>query len=205
MNEKFLKYSARLITSVLNPFIVPTLGLLLIMGYIPGVDYFSFKLKTVLVAVMFLSTCFIPLTFIALGNIHKGWKVESNHYFDRAMPYIFTGLSAFLGSQFLGKLPIPGIFRALLLGICILMIVSIIAAIKWKIAEHTLALGGLWGTLLALNFKFGMNLIWLVVVVILVSGVVGTSRIYLEKDSPCRVYSSYLTGMVCMFLILTFI
>jgi hypothetical protein len=205
MKEKIAKYSALLFSGIFNPFLIPTLGLLVIMGFIPGVEFFSFKLKLIILGVIFLSTCFIPLIFITLGTLYRGWNNESNHYFDRVMPYLFTAMSAFLGSQFFGRLPIPGIFRVFLLGICLIMIISILISLKWKISEHTLALGGLWGTLLALNYKFGMNILWMIIGVILVSGVVGSSRIYLEKNSSHQVYRGFLTGMICMFLIIVFI
>jgi hypothetical protein len=121
------------------------------------------------------------------------------------MPYLFIAICAFLGSQFMGRLPIPGLFRIFLLGICLIMVISTLISIKWKISEHTLALGGFWGTLLALNFKFGMNILWLIIGVILISGVVASSRIYLEKNTTHQVYRGFLTGMVCMFLIIVFI
>lgn len=205
MKERIIKCTAQLFLGVLNPFLIPTIGILLIMGFIPGVEYFSLKLKLILLGVIFLSTCFIPFAFIALGNLNRGLNKDSKKYFDRVMPYIFIIMGSFLGSQFLGKLPIPGIFRILLLGICFTMILSTVIAFKWKFSDYLLALGGLWGTLLALNFKFGMNLSWTIVGVILVSGFVGSSRIFLEKDSPNQVYGGFLTGLLSMFFIIALI
>jgi hypothetical protein len=205
MKEKITKYVARFFASAFNPLLIPTIGLFLIMGIIPGVEMFSNKLKLVILCVMFLSTCIIPLIFIMLGKLNRSWNKDSKYYFDRIMPYLFTIMGAYLGSQFLGKLPIPGIFRIFLLGICFSIIVATLIAFKWKLSDYMLALGGLWGTLLALNFKFGMNLLWLIIIVILISGIVGSSHIYLEKDSPRQLYLGFLTGMVCMFLTIVFI
>jgi membrane-associated phospholipid phosphatase len=205
MKEKISNYAARFFAGAFNPLLVPTLGLLLIVGYMPGVEYFSFKLKLVILGVIFLSTCFIPLLFISLGNLNRAWNKGSNQYFDRVMPYLFIIMSTFLGSQFLGKLPIPGIFRIFLLGICITMIASSLIAFKWRVSDHTLALGGMWGAFLAFNFKFGMDLLWLIIGLILLSGVVGSSRIYLEKNSPPQVYAGFLAGMICMFIVVAFI
>jgi hypothetical protein len=205
MKEKILKFSALFFTGLFNPYIIPIIGLLVIMGFIPGVEFFSFKMKLIILSVFLLSTCIIPLIFITLGTIYRGWDKESNNYFDRVIPYLFIALCAFLGSQFLGKIPIPGIFRIFLLGICLIMVITILISLKWKISEHTLALGGLWGTLLALNFKFGMNILWILIGVILISGVVGSSRIYLEKNSPHQVYWGFLMGMMCMFLLIVII
>jgi hypothetical protein len=205
MKEKITKYAALFFSGVFHPLLIPTMGLLLIMGFIPGVEYFSFKLRFVILGVIFLSTCIIPLIFITLGNIHRGLNKVPENYFDRVMPYLFTAMCAFLGSQFFGKLPIPEIFRIFLLSICFIMIISTLITFKWKLSNHILSLGGFWGVLLALNFKFGMSLLWLIIWVIIISGIVGSTRIYLEKDSPHQVYISFLTGVVCMFLLIVFI
>jgi hypothetical protein len=205
MKEKISNYIVWFFAGAFNPLLVPTLGLFLIMGYMPGVEYFSFKLKLVILGVIFLSTCFIPLLFISLGNLNRVWNNAPNQYFDRVMPYLFIIMCAFLGSQFLGKLPIPGIFRIFLLGICITMIASTLIAFKWKVSDYMLALGGMWGALLAFNLKFGMDLLWLIIGLILLSGVVGSSRIYLEKNSPRQVYVGFLAGMICMFIVVAFI
>jgi hypothetical protein len=205
MIEKIAKYIARFFAGAFNPLLIPTIGLLLIMGFIPGVELFSTKLKMVILCVIFLATCIIPFIFIMLGKLNRGWNKDSNNYFDRIMPYLFTIMGAYLGSQFLGKLPIPGIFRIFLLGICFTIIVATLIAFKWKLSDYMMALGGFLGALLALNFKFGMNLLWTIVVVILISGIVGSSHIYLGKDSPRQIYAGFLTGLVCMFFTIVFI
>jgi hypothetical protein len=115
---------------------------------------------------------------------------------------LFTALSAFFGSQLLGKLPVPGIFRVFLLAICLIMVIATLLSFKWKVSEHLLALGGFLGSLLALNFKYGMNVFWLIVVAVLVSGIVGTSRLYLEKESQTQVYAGFFIGLGCMFVLL---
>ena len=205
MKEKISTYIARFLAKAFNPLLLPTITLLLIMGYLPGVELFSTKLKLVIISVVFLSTCIIPLIFILLGRLNRGWNKDSERYFDRVMPYLFTIMGAYLGSQFMAKLPIPGIFRIFLLGICSMVIVAAIIAFKWKLSDYLLALGGLLGTLIALNFKFGMNLLWLIIIVVLVSGIVSSSHIYLEKDSPRQLYTGFLTGLFGMFFTLLFI
>lgn len=205
MKENLLKYPAQFILRLFNPYLIPTLGLFAIMNYIPGVEFFSAKLKIVIMGVFFLSTCFIPLLFIALGNLNRVWGKGAFQFVDKVMPKIYTALCTFLGAQFLGKFPIPGIFRILLLGFCLIIIFSIVISIKWKISEYTLALGGLWGALVALNMKYGMNILWLIIGVILIAGIIGSSSIYMEKDSPNQVYGGFLAGTLGMFILLVLI
>ncbi|HNW49493.1 MAG TPA: hypothetical protein PKH79_00340 [Prolixibacteraceae bacterium] len=202
MKDTALTYSARIVPKIFNPYLIPTLGLLAIMNYIPGVEFFSAKLKFLLLGVVFVSTCFIPFVFIALGHLNKIWDKESARVFDRVMPNFFAALSCFLGSQFLGKLPVPGIFRIYLLGFCFLMIISTLVTIKWKLSDFTLSLGGLWGALLALNFKYGMDILWLIIIVVLVTGLVASSSLYTGKESPRQVYGGFLTGTIGIFLLI---
>ena len=200
MMDNILKYFIRIVLFVFNPYLIPTLGFVAIMNYIPGVDFFSTRLKFVIVGVVLLSSCIIPLTFILLINLNRTGEKGMTLFFDNVMPNILFALCTFLGSQFLGRLPIPGIFSVYLLGFCILMIISVVISYKWKISEFTMTLGGLLGILIALNFKYGMNILWLIIGIVLISGVVGSSRIYMEKDSQHQVYSGFLTGVLSLFL-----
>lgn len=121
------------------------------------------------------------------------------------MPYLITGLSTYLGAQFLGKLPVTEIFKLIMLGICILIVVSFLVHIRWNISEHLVALGGLWGILIAMNFKFGMDILLLFISVLIVSGIVASSLIYQEKHTPAQVYSGFAMGFAVLFTVIIFI
>jgi hypothetical protein len=205
MKDKILRYTAKVVSTVFNPLIVPTLGILLVMNYIPAVEFYSAKLKFVLIAIVVCSSCLIPLLYLFLSNINQKLFNEKWLYNSKILYYMFSCLSVFLGAQLLGRLPVTGLFKLLLLGTCFVLIIDFIISFKWNISEHVSIIGGLWGTLIALNFRYGIDVVWVLMVISLLAGIIGAARIYLEHHTPAQVYAGFGLGAVCMFGFLFFI
>ncbi len=200
MTHKVFKTTAQIVSWVFHPFVIPTFGILLIMNSMPGFDHYPIKAKGVLLLIVFLSTGLLPILFTLITTLLQSQNPELNSYRNRVVPYFFTAISIFIGAQFLAKLPIPPIFRLIMVGSGLILVLLFMFTIRWKISGHTTALGGLLGTLLALTFKYGLNLLWPVVMVILISGAVGTSLIYLNKHIPWQVYVPFAASLVLMYL-----
>jgi hypothetical protein len=64
------------------------------------------------------------------------------------------------------------------------------------------AIGGLTGALLALSFRTGTNPVWAIVVVIVASGLVATSRLILEKNKLWHLEAGYTLGFVTLYLVI---
>jgi len=205
MDNKIIRYSATVVSGIFNPLFIPSLGFLLVMNRIPGVSYYSTKLKLVLIAVVVVSSCLIPLFYYFLSSFSRKLFNEKFGNNSKLMLYMFVCLSAFLGAQFLGKLPVTEIFRAILLGVCLVSVIVLLISIKWNISEHTSALGGLWGMLIALNFRYGMDIVGALILVSIITGVVASSRIFLERHTHKEIYSGFFLGSICMFGFLFFI
>jgi hypothetical protein len=62
------------------------------------------------------------------------------------------------------------------------------------------ALGAVSGTLFALSFRTGINPVWAVFTVILVSGAVGTARMVLKKYDLWQVLAGYIAGFAVLYL-----
>jgi hypothetical protein len=205
MNEKILKQAAQSISTVFNPLIVPTVGILLVMNYIPAVDYYSFKLKFVLMAIVICSSCLIPLLYLFISNINQKLFNEKWHANSKILFDLFSCLSLFLGAQLLGRLPITGIFKLLLLGSCFVFLIDFIISFRWNISEHVTAIGALWGTLIALNFRYGFDIVLILMGVSLLAGIMGAARIILQQHTPAQVYTGFILGASLMFGFLFFI
>ncbi len=205
MNEKYLKTISGILINVLNPFIIPTVGILLIMNHIPGFELFPGRIKTIVILIVFFSSCLLPLSFIGLITRSQLSTKIMSHLHDRAISYFFTAFSIFLGAQLLGRLPIPGLFRFLMIGASIILILLIVITLRWKISGHTASFGGIVATLIALSLKYGMNLMPGIIVMVLLSGVIGTILIYNEKNNPAQIYAGFIAGFIVMFSLIIFI
>lgn len=205
MTDNISKKIAQSISNIFNPLLIPTLGFLVIMNQIPGVEFYTEKIKVIIVGVVFISTCLLPVLFILLTSMNPEILKLQNQHYERIIPYIFIAFSTFLGAQFLGKLPLPGIFKLLLIGSSIIVTTLALISTRWKISGHTAAIGALLGTLLALNLKYSMNFLGMIIALLLISGVIASSRIFLEKHNPAQVYAGFGLGLLCMFLLIVLI
>lgn len=204
MKDRIFKILAQGFSGIFNPFLIPILAYWIILNYLPGIENYSTKVKLLLLGIVFISTCLLPLIFLLVASLSPGINRDMMHHRDRILPFIFSAFSIFMGAQLIGKLPIPSVFRVFLLGASMLLIVLFVVTLKWKISGHGAGVGGLVGALCALTFKYGIDLTWPIIASILISGAVGTSRIYLHKHTPAQVYAGFSAGLLIMYLVIYF-
>lgn len=199
MRKNYINIFSQVLSWVSNPFLIPTLGILIIMNNMPGLELYTSRAKQILFLIIFISTCALPLIFMAIVSFSPGFNKNFAHHKDRIVPYFFTSLSVYLGSQLLSKLPFPPPFQLLMTGICALLVILLIITVWWNISGYAAGVGGLIGAMLALIFKYGMELTTLLIVSILISGLVCSSRIYLNKHTPLQVYTGFGLSAMVMF------
>jgi hypothetical protein len=204
MAETIKKYLAHFFSGVFNPFVMPSMAFLIILSYMPGFEMYSFRVKLLLMSIVLVSTCILPLLFILLISANRYVNRDMMHHRDRILPFIFSAFSFFIGAQVIGKLPIPHIFSLFLLGSCLVLIMLFAITTRWKISGHGVGVGGFTGALLAITFKYGIDLSWPIFLAILISGAVGTSRIYLGKHTPAQVYAGFGLSVFIMYLTIYF-
>jgi membrane-associated phospholipid phosphatase len=81
----------------------------------------------------------------------------------------------------------------------IIQVLCALINVWWKISTHSAAIGGVAGALVAFALIFSFNPVWWLCVVIILAGMVGTSRIILRQHSLPQVVTGFLTGLVCAF------
>ena len=198
------KYLAIIFSGIFNPFIIPTLSFIIILNFLPGIEHYSTKVKIITLSIVFISSCILPLLFILVATLSPGVNRDMMHHKDRIIPFIFSAFSIFMGTHFMGKLPVPNVFRLFLLGSNLVLIVLFIVTMKWKISGHGAGVGGMVGALLAITFRYGIDLKWAIIAVILIAGAVGTSRIFLGKHTPAQVYAGFSVSLIIIYLTIYF-
>ena len=178
--------------------IVPTLGLFLIFNLGGHFSYLPIDLKRSIYLIVFLSTCILPVSliplFILLGVVKNVYMTDRK---ERIVPTFFTVIFFFLGYFFLSRISIvPSFIQQFMLATIVTIIVALGITFFWKISMHMIGIGGLTGAILALSFRFGVDS-WLVLpLVIIIGGMLGSSRLYLNAHSPYQVHAGYFIGLV---------
>jgi membrane-associated phospholipid phosphatase len=205
MNEhKILTLSARITSIIFHPLLIPTIGFLLLFssGFYFGV--IPWNLKRFILLVVFISTFLIPLISIGLLSVSPKFDKKMEKGTDRVLPLIFSSISFYIGYLILGRILSFPVFQIFLIASILVQIALVIISLQWKISAHAAAIGGLVGGFFALSIRLQENPILILILLILISGMVCTSRLILQKHTNSQVYAGFLLGLLVMGLAILF-
>ncbi|MCU4155278.1 PAP2 family protein [Carboxylicivirga sp. A043] len=192
---------SKVLSTVFHPMLIPTLGLFLIFNMGGHFTYLPIDHQRVVYLIVFLSTCVLPLTlmplFMLLGVIKTVYMKERR---ERIIPTVFTGFFYLLGFFLLNRIPVvPSFIKGFMLATIIAISIALAITFFWKISMHMIGIGGLTGAILALSLRFGIDAWMIFTVVLLISGLLGSSRLFLNAHTPAQVHTGYLLGTVVVF------
>lgn len=201
MAKKF----AQIVSIILHPVFIPTLGFLLFFNSGFYFSFITWEAKRFVLMIVLLSTGILPLLAMALLSINLKFETSSESGTSRALPLLISSVSYYAGYLLLNRINAYPVFKIFLIASVLVIVVLLILSLKWKISSHMAAMGGLTGALLALSFRTGINPVWAIVLVIVASGLVGTSRLILGKNRLKYLEIGYLLGFATLYLVIYFV
>lgn len=202
MKEKNIILAARVMSMIFTPFYLPMVGLiaLFIFSYMSLLPW-SYKL-TVL-AMVYLFTILLPTVLIHAYRRYQGWSlIELGTKERRMVPYIISILCYFTCYYLMNLFHILRFIGSILLAALAIQIFCALINVWWKISTHSAAIGGVTGALVAFSFLFAFNPLWWLCLVILIAGMVGSSRIILRQHSLLQVIAGFIVGFFAGFFII---
>lgn len=199
MNEKNIILTARIASMLLTPFYLPVLGILAIF-FFSDLSMFPWQFKVSLIVMVYLFTVFIPTILIHLYRQYHGWTLLQLGQKERRMvPYVISILCYFGCFYLMSLSHLPHLITSILIVALVIQILCAIINVWWKISTHTAAIGGVLGALLAFSFILNFNSVWWLCLVIIVSGIVGSSRIILRQHTLTQVTTGFFLGIISAF------
>ncbi len=219
-----LRLLALLVSIIFHPLLIVTymLALLLLINpYLFGVSSIADKASKLLILQIFLSTFFIPFVAVAMlrfTGMIRSFQMESRQ--ERIGPYIITGVFyLWMFRNFLDNPAIPTAFTSFLLGATIGLFFAFFINIFSKISAHAVGMGGLLGmvviTMLLFSYEtftvmsprgtIEISISTVLLITILIAGLVGTARLFLQSHEPMDLYGGYLVGFASQFMALRFL
>ncbi|AMC11628.1 hypothetical protein Lupro_10280 [Lutibacter profundi] len=121
---------------------------------------------------------------------------------ERKFPtLLFISICIFLG-YWLFKSSIVNILSLFYFGYGLGLIISyLFLYLKFKISLHTAAIGGLIGFLICFSYYYKINLIVILSILFIISGLIATSRLRLQVHNPREVYLGYIFGILSQFIV----
>jgi len=176
---------------------MPTLGIFFILNAGTHLSYLGFEVKRVVYIIVFISSCLLPVSLLPLFLQMKLIKSFNMHTArERIYPVLAAGIFYFLGYFLLSRLNISQLIEGFVLSSLVAILLSAGISFFWKISMHALAVGGVTGLLAGIMFRYGVDLLVLISVMVLLSGATASARLYLNAHSPSQVYAGYAMGFV---------
>lgn len=195
-----MKLFANTVSFLFHPLLMITIGIILAFNF-TYLAIYPFKVKALIIGGTFLSTAVIPALFILLMiRTGSASDIELSDRKERALPYLIFISAILVNLYFLYKLMMPFWLLGILMGACIALILALCINFVWKISAHMIAIGGLLGAAMGISRIHMMNPYWSFMILFLIAGMLGTSRIYLKKHTPMQVYAGFTLGFACTFI-----
>jgi hypothetical protein len=191
----------KFISIVFHPIVIPTIGILLYFIFTPNnINYFT---KAIVLGFIFVTTYILPLFILILFkklNLIKSFKAESIQ--ERKTPVVIMIIVFYLLGSTFKKSPnlsdIGLLFYATCLGlICIYTLFSL----KIKTSIHLLSIGITTGFFFTLTTLYNENLILLISLLLLLSGLMANARLHLKAHTEKEVYIGFFIGFVSPILL----
>lgn len=184
---------------LLTPFYLPVIGILAIF-FFSYLSMFPWQFKVSLVVMVYLFTVFIPTVLIHLYRQYKGWTLLQLGQKERRMvPYAISILCYFSCFYLMNLLHLPHLITSILIVALVIQMLCAVINVWWKISTHTAAIGGVLGALLAFSFMLNFNSVWWLCLVVIASGIVGSSRIILRQHTLTQVTAGFFLGIISAF------
>ena len=200
MKEKEIIFTAKVLSVLFTPFYLPILGLLILFIF-SYLSLLPLTYKLFLLLMFYLFTVFLPTALIRFYRRYQGWTlIELGSRERRAIPYVISIFSYLLCYYIMAATHVPHFMGSILIAALVIQVACAIINLFIKISTHTAAIGGVTGALLAFSVIFSFNPVWWLCIVLLLAGMVGTSRMILSQHSMRQVVLGYLAGVACSFV-----
>ena len=195
-----MKLLAKFISSVFQPLLMPIYSVALLFVY----THFKFIYANqflMLIIPTVLFTFLIPGVLIYMMmrvGIISDLSLSKRQ--DRFAPYSVTMLSFGFLIYYFYNLGLPLWFLMMLVAPIVTMIIATVITLWWKISAHMFGVSSLIGGVMSISyFVEKSNPYILFMLLFVIAGMVGVSRLILRRHTPNQVYAGFLLGFVVSF------
>jgi hypothetical protein len=199
-----MRQAAKFFSWVLQPLLMPLYGTVIFLT----LPFYSFRLlpdaaKWYVIICNALFTFLLPvimiLLMLKLGMV-KTLELENRE--DRRYPILVTVIFHAANYYFLSRVHLPALYYLFLLSGIFSLILTLVISRYWKISMHMTGIGGLCGSILLCAIVWPIDVRFLLAVLFLAAGIIGSSRLILNAHTPAQVGAGFAAGLVPQLAIL---
>ena len=197
--------TAKVISILLHPVLMPTYALMLIFRLSNYLDYTTPpSVKMALYLIVVFNTLIMPVVISWLllrRGLIKSFNMDQRE--ERIVPFIANTILMMVAYYMISQISIPKIFSMLLLGAAASVVLAVIINLKWKVSIHMIGIGGIVGMFFGMSTFLLIDLRIPILVSLLVAGLIGTARMAMGSHKPAQLYVGFLVGFCCEYFVLS--
>lgn len=199
MSDKKIILAARIVSMVFTPFYLPLLGVTILLCF-SYMSFFPWQIKSLILLLVYTFTLLLPTLLIHLYRRYQGWSPLQMLTKERRMvPYVISILCYFLCYYLVNRTHMPRLVNSILVSAMLVQVLCAFINTHWKISTHCSGIGALNGALIAFGYLFDFDPTWWLCLTLLLSGLVGTSRMVLRQHTLGQVVAGFFLGLGCGF------
>lgn len=199
--KKVFKNIAKAISFLFFPLLIPVYGTFMLFSmklftYYPT-PYIE-KAKSTIIIFGVILPCIV---FIALKLVKAISDVRLPKKEERLAPFICIAFCYLCCAYILFRCAMPLWVINLILSVTIVILIESIISIFWKISGHATSMGMLIGAIMVAGYHTYSNVNVTLIISLLIAGVVGTARMYLNRHTTGQIILGFLFGCACVILL----
>lgn len=196
--------SAKILSALFSPFYAPLWAFVWLFIFSRfRVMTLGYKIYMLVLVASF--TIIIPRVTIYIFRRLNNWsRWQLNHRQHRHMPYVLSLLSYATCLLLMAQSNTWMFFRSIIMAALVIQVLCFLINMKWKISIYMAGMGGLVGVVVAFSILFYFNPLLPLILLILLSGAVGSSRMMLQQHSLMQIFAGFVVGLGCSFVFLLF-
>ena len=195
-----MKKLAQFISIIFHPILLPTW--MFIIFILSGICRLSFIKAEVCLAVIFGTTFILPaLSLLVLKKIKAIETFTMEKREERFIPIFFVVVFLYITSRFFNGIHALALYNFYLICNLILCIIVFWINFWWKISMHGTGWGAFTSMLLIMTTISAKLFLPYLLIGIILSGLVGSARLYLKSHSNSQVYAGFAVGFIIPLLI----
>lgn len=202
-----MKIIARIVSFLLHPLLFPTYGAAFILLCNPHMfSAFGHRVHIAWLILVFALTFIFPVVWLLMMKrleMIQSLALETSR--ERIIPFVASG-TFYLWAAWMFKpaanmkIPANELIFYMMAGATLSLFVAFIINIFSKVSLHTLAAGNLLALSLTMIRYSTYDLRFILIGIIILSGVVGAARLILKAHTEQEVMTGYLAGFTCQFI-----
>lgn len=196
-----MRVAAKIISVVFHPLLMTTYLVLLLGIFFPQMLLIKASALKLFALLVFFVTFVLPglnMVMFKVNGVISSLTLESRA--ERIVPFIFISIIySLVTALFFYKGSFGSNFNKLMLIVSLLVIAATLITFFYKISVHSISIWGAVGILLPLNKIVDGSLLWPTAAIIVVAGLVMSSRLFLNAHTPREILIGAVVGFSISF------